>query len=438
MHAWFPPLSQWAPVCIVVQANANCQAELAELSVLRGERDKLAAELIEARTQLARCNTAWDLTNQQTSQEASHPTKQPTSQVVKADDARPPHATLTAQPSPSHPTPAQPTGDRGFQDLASQVAPEEPSRGGPSRSLQQAESAELHCSKADVKAVSAVASDANKTNALLVNMTATNAGCAECLRTCAKFKYRGICLFRCQHQRENKCTDTTKIASMIPQATLQDRRWLVSMIEKVAANCAYCILETVESVGGAGCVQETMHITTDYPILPRPCLAELADVLKSKPRSLLVPKECSAPSRVTATADTDGEGVVRLNVPVSASPLDVACILAERFRRSEGETGRLLNRTTTTLVVSAGIGPITMLADLFVNPGETVRIVAGSGTRAALALVVGERQLQVSAITAATEGSPSTPNCPSICYCVWLWSTVLCDQRSMHLSAMSI
>ena len=62
-----------SPVCIVVQANSICEAELAELSVLRGERDKLAVELIEARTQLARCNTAWDLTNQQTSQEASHP-----------------------------------------------------------------------------------------------------------------------------------------------------------------------------------------------------------------------------------------------------------------------------------------------------------------------------------------------------------------------------
>ena len=409
-----------SPVCIVVQANSMCQAELAELSLLRGERDQLAVALSEARAQLARCNTAWDLSNQQTSQEARHPPKQPTSEVAKADDARPPQANLTAQPSPFHPSPARPTYERGSQDLASQGALEEPSRGGPSRSLQQAESAELHCSNADVKAVIAVAKDANKTNALLVNMTVTNAGCAECLRTCAKFKYRSVCLFRCQHQRENKCTDTTKIASLIPQATLQDRRWLVSMIEKVAANCAYCILETVESVGGAGCVQETMHITTDYPILPRPCLAELADVLKSKPRSLLLPKECSAPSRVTATADTDGEGVVQLNVPVTASPLDVACILAERFRRSENETGRNL---ATTLVVSAGIGPITMLADLFVNPGETVRIVAGSGTRAALALVVGERQLQVSAVAAVTEGSPSTPNCHCISNCVGLWST---------------
>ena len=366
-----------------------CQAELAELSLLRGERDKLAVELIEARTQLARCNNAWDLTNQQTRHEASHLPKQPTSELAKADDARPPRVTLTARPSPFHPSPARPTYERGSQDLASQGALEEPSRGGPSRTLQQAESAELHCSKADVKALSAVATDANKTKALLVNMTATNAGCAECLQSCAEYAYRIGCLFRCQHQRENKCTNTTKIASLISQATLQDRRLLVAMIEQVSASCAYCILETVESVCGAGCVQETMHITTDYPILPRPCLSELAAVLQSQPPVPQPPMECSAPSPVIAAAETDGDGVVQLNIPASASPRDVACILAERFRRADGDA----SANATTLILPAGMGPITMLADLMVNPGETVRIQADPGTR--LTLVVGERQLQV-------------------------------------------
>ena len=206
---------------------------------------------------------------------------------------------------------------------------------------------------------------------------------------CAKYDYRIACLFRCQHQHENKCTNTTKIASSIPQSTLQDRRWLVPMVEQVDADCAYCILETVESVGGEGFVQETMHITTDYPILPRPCLPELADVLKSKPLAPLLPQECSLSSRVTATAAIDKDGVVHLNVPASASPLDVACILAGRFRRAEGDA-RL---PATTLLVPSGMGPITMLADLIVNPGETVRIEAGPGTRATL--MVGERQLQV-------------------------------------------
>jgi hypothetical protein len=244
-----------------------------------------------------------------------------------------------------------------------------------------------------VKAVSAVATDANKTKALLVNMTATNAGCAECLQSCAEYAYRIGCLFRCQHQRENKCTNTTKIASLISQATLQDRRLLVAMIEQVSASCAYCILETVESVCGSGCVQETMHITTDYPILPRPCLAELASVLESQPPLPQLPNACSVSSRATATAEVDGEGVVRLDVPESASPLDVACILAERFRRAEGDAR---SGASTTLLVPARIGPITMLADLIVNPGETVRIEADPRTRATV--VVGERQLQVCAV----------------------------------------
>jgi hypothetical protein len=382
-----------APVCIVVQANSNCHAELAELSVLRGERDKLTLQLIEARVQLARCNTARDLTNKQTSQEATLPPNRPVSQPAKAEDARPPHATLPAHTSPAHPSPVQPAYKREYQDFASQVAPEEPSRGGPSRSLQQTESAELHCSRADVKAVSAVATDANKAKALLGNMTATNAGCAECLQSCAQYAYRIGCLFRCQHQRENKCTNTTKIASLIPQATLQDRRLLVAMIEQVSASCAYCILETVESVCGAGCVQGTMHITTDYPILPRPCLAELASVLESQPRLPQLPNACSMSSRVTATAEIDGEGVVRLDVPESATPLDVACILAERFSRAESDAR---SSASTTLLVPARIGPITMLADLIVSPGETVRIEADPGTRATV--VVGERQLQVCAV----------------------------------------
>ncbi len=365
--------------------------------MLRGERDQLALELIEARAQLTKCNPAWDLANKRTSPEANHPTDQPTNELAKADNAWPPHATLTQRTliSPAQPSPAKPSQANSSllpnEDLKTSRAELYPSRAETaSRSLQQVESAELHCSKADVNALSAVATDANKRNALLANMTTTNAACAECLGSCAEYAFRIGCLFRCQHQRENKCTDTTKIASLIPQATLQDRRWLVSMIEEVAASCAYCILETVESVGGAGCVQEMMHITTDYLILPRPCLAELADVLKSKPPVPHLPQECSVPSRVIVTAEADRNGVVQLNLLANASPLDVACILAHRFRRAESDA-RV--SSATTLLIPGGIGPITMLADLIVNPGETVRIETGAGMRATL--VVGERQLQV-------------------------------------------
>jgi hypothetical protein len=240
--------------------------------------------------------------------------------------------------------------------------------------------------------MSAVATDPSKAKALLANMTGTNAGCAECLnQTCARYAYRIGCLFRCQHQRENQCTNTSKIASLIPRVTLQDRQLLVSMIEQVSASCAYCILETVESVCGAGCVQETMHITTDYPILPRPCLPELAGVLKSQPPVPMLPDECSTPSRVIATAEAHG----KVSIPASASPLDVACILAERFRRADSDA----RSSTTTLALAAGIGPITMLADLIVNAAETVRIEAAPGARTTL--VVGERQFQVGTLALA-------------------------------------
>jgi hypothetical protein len=43
------------PVCIVVQTNSNCHAELAELVALRQERDALVLELLEVRVQLAQC-----------------------------------------------------------------------------------------------------------------------------------------------------------------------------------------------------------------------------------------------------------------------------------------------------------------------------------------------------------------------------------------------
>jgi hypothetical protein len=351
------------------QANSNFHVDcLAESNVLRRERDELALELIKVQAQLAQCNTARGFRYQPTIQPADQPTRGVGDQPVTESSA-----------------------GHIIQSLATQNVPgksSSPSRGAPSRSLQQAESVELNCSKADVKAVSAVATDAKKVKALVANMTVTNTACAECVQTCAP-DYRIGCLFRCQHQRENQCTETTKIASLISKATLQDRRLLVLMIEQVSASCAYCILETVESVCGVGCVQETMHITTDYPILPRPCLPELADVLKSHPPVPQLPNACSVSSRVIAIAEVDVAGVMRLNVPASASPLDVACILAERFRRVEGDA----SVTATTLVVPVGISPIMMLADLIVNPGETVRIEAGLGVR--VSLVVGERQLQV-------------------------------------------
>jgi hypothetical protein len=395
----FAPLLSIAPFCVVRQANADCHAAFdelhalrRELHALRRERDRLSLELVEARS---RYDTAWKIGNRQTSQEAGQPTNEPITHPARADDALPGHANGVLQSFTTDFITHAVPGKAAKSSSASRA-----SRGGPSRSLQQAESDELHCSEADVKALSAVAPDVSKARAIVANMRTTNAGCALCLEMCAKYDYRIGCLFRCQHQRENQCTNTSKIASQIPKATLQDRRLLVSMIEQVSSSCAYCIIETVESVGGTGFVHETMHITTDYPILPRPCLPALADILRSKPRAPHLPIDCTVRSRVTATAEADGEGIVQLHVPASASPLDVACILAERFRPAEGDARPI----ATTLVVPTGMGPITMLADLIVNPGETVRIEAG--TRATL--VVGERQLQVKNANAPHTGAVFT------------------------------
>ena len=48
---------------------------------------------------------------------------------------------------------------------------------------------------------------------------------------------------------------------------------------KLGAVGAYCILATIESVCGIRCVQEQLHIVTDYPVKPEPCLPRLQHVL---------------------------------------------------------------------------------------------------------------------------------------------------------------
>ena len=46
-----------------------------------------------------------------------------------------------------------------------------------------------------------------------------------------------------------------------------------------AADCAYCVLATIEYVHGAGFVGTQLRIQTDYPILPSACVPQLAAVL---------------------------------------------------------------------------------------------------------------------------------------------------------------
>ena len=116
----------------------------------------------------------------------------------------------------------------------------------------------------------------------------------------------------------------------------------------------------------------------------------VAAAMRASPAPQL-PILCSTPLPVTA--ETDSSGVVQLNVLASASPLDVSCILADRFRGDERDSTTPAAATSRTLTMPTGRSPITMLADLIVNSGQTVRIEADLATRATL--VVGERQLQV-------------------------------------------
>lgn len=44
-------------------------------------------------------------------------------------------------------------------------------------------------------------------------------------------------------------------------------------------DCAYCVLATVNFVCGANCVGDKLHLWTDYPVVPQPCLPELAIAL---------------------------------------------------------------------------------------------------------------------------------------------------------------
>ena len=68
---------------------------------------------------------------------------------------------------------------------------------------------------------------------------------------------------------------------MLPGAALDDRESILRLLERVEADCAYCLLETIESVCGAGCVHQHLHIVSDYPILARRCLPEFAAALAS-------------------------------------------------------------------------------------------------------------------------------------------------------------
>jgi hypothetical protein len=91
-------------------------------------------------------------------------------------------------------------------------------------------------------------------------------------------------MLNCQHQSENRCDSSTglaRIAPMIDAASLYDRDSLLRLLHAAKADCVYCILKTIEGACGLGCVRDKLHLWTDYEIIPRPCLLELAATLAS-------------------------------------------------------------------------------------------------------------------------------------------------------------
>jgi hypothetical protein len=110
-------------------------------------------------------------------------------------------------------------------------------------------------------------------------MLATNIGCAMCLVPCASAADPLFCAMGCLKQDEGACSaeELAAIDAMgsMPSG-LADRDQIVRVFEMCARACVRCILETIASVCGVDCVPARLHIVTDYPYSPRPCLPELA------------------------------------------------------------------------------------------------------------------------------------------------------------------
>ena len=52
-----------------------------------------------------------------------------------------------------------------------------------------------------------------------------------------------------------------------------------ALSSRCTADCAYCLLETIDYAHGAGFVKSQLRLFTDYPILARHCVPQLAAVL---------------------------------------------------------------------------------------------------------------------------------------------------------------
>ena len=87
------------------------------------------------------------------------------------------------------------------------------------------------------------------------------------------------CILSCLHQEEslNSC-DERGLGPAFTTISLQNRSSVVALLSTVKADCAYCLLDTIEHVCGAGCLGQKLHFLSD-PVLPRPCAPTFAATL---------------------------------------------------------------------------------------------------------------------------------------------------------------
>jgi hypothetical protein len=149
------------------------------------------------------------------------------------------------------------------------------------RSLLQADaSAAQPCSKDDVRGMLAAADP----QPFVLGLMATNPSCGLCIVACAGKPMPDLvtCVLACEDQRGYRCDNSTGLARIEPlinTTTLGDRESIANLLLLAEADCAYCILETIEYVFGEGAVRDHVHIFTDFRPDPLPCLPHLAAVL---------------------------------------------------------------------------------------------------------------------------------------------------------------
>ncbi len=138
----------------------------------------------------------------------------------------------------------------------------------------------------------------------------------------------GFIIQRSNVDQVAECTDAdhAAMAVAVMPSSLAHRALIIGLMERVAAACAKCVLQTVASVCGADCVKERLHIATDFEVEPLPCLPELA--------ARLARGEAEGLARAVAAGEPIG-----LVLPASSSPftdLYVPAGGAGRYRGTDG------------------------------------------------------------------------------------------------------